>query len=85
MCFFDDGPEDIRRLRADILTMERHYLDLRIQLRGAEEALRNDPGVQQLADKVKNLSNRLKALEEKAPWLTADIPQEVALWGQPFG
>ena len=85
MCFFDDQRDEVRCVQVEHREIEQEYLKLRVQLRDAEMALRQNAANQEWADQVKNLTERLQAIEKQAPWLLADVPQEVALWGQPFG
>jgi len=44
-------------------------------------ALRAKPDNQELLDRLENLAKELKELERRAPWIAADYPVEMALWG----
>lgn len=83
MWFFDEAPEDYKNFRKKALPVEKEYLELRVLLRDAEEALRDDPEDEYNQAKVRYLKKRLKDLEEQAPWLVSGLLQEYGLWGVP--
>jgi len=87
MWFYDEAgeSEEWQALRKETLLPEKEHLGLRVSLRDAELALRADPGNEHLTAQVKNLEERLKELERKNPWISADYPWEFFLWGVPHG
>ena len=87
MWLYDDCKEmeDFQTLRKEVKRLEREYLDLRIQLRDTETALRSDPDDEYLEAKVKYLNKRLKDIEKKGPRFAADHPLEIALFAPPHG
>ena len=87
MWLYDDAQdmEEFQILRGEIKRLEKEYLDLRIQLRDTETALRSDPDNEYLEAKVKYLNKRLKDIEKKGPRLAADLPLEIALFTPPHG
>lgn len=85
MWAYDDPEAMWQAFREDARDIEREYLELRRALRDAEEALRADPGDEHGNASVEYLRRRLSGLEKLAPWLTAETPVEVLLWGVPHG
>ena len=87
MWLYDDLKEmqDFQILREAVKRLEKEYLDLRIQLRDTETALRSDPDNEYLVAKSKYLNKRLKDIERKGPRFAADYPLEIALFGPPHG
>jgi len=74
MWVYDDCKEmeEFQLLRGEIKRLEKEYLDLRIQLRDAETALRSDPDNEYLEAKVKYLNKRLKDIEKMGPRLASE-------------
>jgi len=87
MWLYDDAQdmEEFQLLRREVKRLEKEYLDLRIQLRDTETALRSDPDNEYLEAKVKYLNKRLKHIEKMGPRLAADHPLEIALFAPPHG
>ncbi len=87
MWLYDDAQdmEEFQILRREIKRLEKEYLDLRVQLRDTETALRSDPDDVYLEAKVKYLNKRLKDIERKGPRLASDHPLEIALFAPPHG
>jgi len=83
MWFYDDQGEDYQAFRKEAQVLEREYLELRQLLHAAQEDLAAEPGNADFQAKVSDLTARIKALEEKAPWLTSGLLLEHALWGVP--
>lgn len=83
MWFFDDPPEDYKKFRKEAQLIEREYLELRVLLRDAQNDLQAEPQNENLQAKVSYLQQRIKSLEEKAPWLISDQLKEFDLWGVP--
>lgn len=87
MWFFDEAgeSEEWQALRKETLPLEKEHLDLRVALRDAGFALREDPENEDLKAQGKNLEERLIELEKKNPWISGDYPWEFFLWGVPHG
>jgi hypothetical protein len=87
MWFYDEmgDQEEWQAFQKDILPLEKEYLEIRVALRDAEAALRDDPGNDHLQDRVENLAKRQAEVERKAPWIASDYPWEFFLWGVPHG
>ena len=87
MWIYDDAKEseEFQLLRGEVKRLEKEYLDLRIQLRDTEMALRSDPDNEYLEAKVKYLNKRLKNIEKMGPRFDSDYPLEIALFGPPHG
>lgn len=63
--------------RNSVQHLEREYLDLRILLRDAKADLRADPENQKLKEQITYLTNRLKDLESRYPWISTGRPSEI--------
>lgn len=77
--------EEWRTFRQEAQYLEKEHLETRVALRDAEAALRADPGNEELKAQVEELKSWLEELDRQAPWLTSDVPVEMALWGMPHG
>lgn len=87
MWLYDDlrEMEDFQTYRREVRILEKEYLEIRLLLQNAEEALRSDPDSDYLQAKVRYLKKRQQDLEARAPRLAADHPLEIALWAPPHG
>lgn len=87
MWFYDDAGEmeDFQTFQKDSRQLEKRHLELRVALRDAEAALRADPENDDLKARVKGFKERLEELEKRAPWITREVPIEIALWAPPHG
>ena len=87
MWLYDDVKEmeDFQTYRQEVRALEREYLEIRVLLRDAEEALSADPESEYLRAKVAYLTKRQKDLERQGPRFAADHPLEIALWAPPHG
>ena len=85
MWFFDEEGEEWQNFRKEAQDIEQEHLRLRVALRDAEAALRTDPGSEDLQARVQELKKKLEEMEKKAPWISAEYPLEVLLWGVPHG
>jgi len=85
MWFYDEPDEMWQNFRRESRQVETEYLELRVVLRDAEAALRSSPRDECLQARVKYVSQRLADLEKQAPWISAELPIEVLLWGVPHG
>lgn len=85
MWFYDEADELWHAFRKETRQVEREYLELRQALRDAEMALRSSPGDEYLTARRTYLRKRLEGLEKENPWISAEVPIEVLLWGVPHG
>jgi DNA-binding transcriptional regulator GbsR (MarR family) len=85
MWFYDEVDEQWHNFRRDSRQIEREYSELRVALRDAETTLRASPADEYLQARVKYLRKRLEDLEKQIPWISAEVPIEVLLWGVPHG
>ena len=87
MWFFDETGDlpEYQALREEVRRLEKEYLELRVLLKEAEEALRAAPEDDYLKAKVHYLKKRVKGLEDKNPRFAADWPLEVSLFTPPHG
>ena len=73
--------EQFERFKQEDQPLEMVHLKLRTLIRDVAAALRAAPDNQELQERFENLEKELKELERRAPWITADYPVEMALWG----
>ncbi len=87
MWLYDDvrEMEDFQVYQKEVRELEREYLEIRVLLRDAEQALKTDPDHVYLRAKVAYLTKRQRDLERRGPRLAADHPLEIALWAPPHG
>jgi polyhydroxyalkanoate synthesis regulator phasin len=87
MWFYDEAREmqEYQNLSEAVRSLEGEYLEIRILLHEAEQALRTDPDSDYLKAKVKYLKKRCADLEKQAPRLASDVPLEIALFTPPHG
>ncbi len=87
MWFYDEmgDREEWHSFQRDILPLEKEYLAIRVALRDAETALREDPGNEALRIQAEKLRGRQEEFERRSPWLCSDYPWEFFLWGVPHG
>lgn len=83
MWFFDEQPEEYKNFRKEALAVEKEYSELRTFLAEAETRLKAEPDNEDFQAQVRNISSKIKNLEEKSPWLTSGLMMEYALWGTP--
>jgi hypothetical protein len=81
----DDDLEQMREMRQHSQPLEQEHLELRIALRDAEAALNAAPSDQQWQARVTGLRQKLEELNRKAPWISAEQPIEMSLFGTPHG
>ena len=87
MWFYDDSEEveEFQLFRRESRQLEREYLELGVALRDTETALLARPEDEELNARARHLSGRVKDLKRQFPWLSAEAPVELALWGTPHG
>jgi hypothetical protein len=85
MWFYDEVDEQWHNFRRDSREIEKEYSELRVALRDSEMGLRSRPTDEYLQARVKYLRKRVEDLEKQAPWISAEVPVEVLLWGVPHG
>ena len=73
------------RFKREDQPLEMVHLRLRTLIRDLAAALREDPDRRELQDHLMRLQDELAELERRAPWITADYPVEMALWGSGAG
>jgi hypothetical protein len=85
MFFFDEAGEleEYQDFRKKDQPLELEYEKTRAALYLAEKALKEHPEDPEKAAKVRELQERMGALEKQAPWLTLGYPLEYLLWGPP--
>ncbi|MFP3866929.1 MAG: hypothetical protein ACLFUU_02040 [Desulfobacteraceae bacterium] len=81
ICLYDGQMKDYQDFRKQARRLENEYLELRQELCGAEAARHQDAADENLRVKVEYLQKRLKDLEQQAPWLAAEMPLDIAVWG----
>jgi len=87
MWFYDDAEEveEFQLFWKESRQLEKEYLEIRVALRDAATALLARPEDEGLNARARYLSRRAKDLERQFPWLSAEAPVELALWGTPHG
>lgn len=87
MWFYDEAREmqEYQHLNDAVRRIEGEYLELRILLRDAEDALRGEPDSAFLKAKVNYLKKRVSDIEQLGPRLASDTPLEIALFTPPHG
>jgi hypothetical protein len=77
--------EQYKKFKQEDQPLEMIYLRLRTLIQKTEEKLRATPGNQEVQDQLRRLEEERDELESRAPWLTADYPVEMTLWGPGSG
>lgn len=85
MWFYDEELPEWYEFREQAQQLEQEYLALRTALRDAESSLRSSPGDEHITARIDELKTKLAEVEKQAPWISADAPVEVLLWGVPHG
>ena len=87
MWFYDEmgEQEEWQAIRKEILPLEKEYLEIRVALRDAEAALRDDTRNDRLQGTVEKLRERQAEMERGSRWISSDYPWEFLLWGVPHG
>src|SRR4030067_2979110 len=87
MWFYDEmgDQEEWQAFQKEILPLEKEYLAIRVALRDAEAALRDDPGNDLLQGQVEKLRERQAEAGRRTPWSSSAHPWEVIPWGVPPG
>ena len=73
--------EQFEKFKQEDRALEMVHLKLRTLIRDVTAALRADPDNQELRERLKQLQEELADLERRAPWITADYPVEMSIWG----
>jgi len=81
----DDDLEQMRQMRQCAQEIEQQHLRVRIALRDAEAALNTAPGDRQWQARVDELKRKLEQIDRQAPWISAEQPIEMSLFGTPHG
>jgi len=77
--------EQYERFKEQEQPLERVHLHIRILIRDVTAALEEDPENEELREQLRRLQEDLADLERRAPWIVADYPVEMALWGPGAG
>jgi hypothetical protein len=77
--------EQYKKFKIEDQPLEMIYLRLRTLIKKTEEKLIVTPGNQEVRDQLRKLEEERDELERRAPWLTADYPVEMTLWGPGSG
>jgi hypothetical protein len=86
--YFLDDDDDLRQIHEMRLLrhqLEQEHLEIRVALRDAEAALNAKPGDEQRKQQVEQLQRKLDEINRKAPWISAEHPVELWLFGSPHG
>jgi hypothetical protein len=73
--------EQYKKFKQEDQPLEMVYLRLRTLIQEVKESLRAAPVSQEVRDHLRRLEEERDELERRTPWLTADYPVEMALWG----
>lgn len=73
--------EQLERFKQEDRPLELLHLKIRTMIRDISEALRAEPENQELQARRRRLQEELADIERRAPWIVADYPVEMALWG----
>jgi len=77
--------EQYKKFKQEDQPLEMVYLKLRTLIQEVKKSLRAAPGNQKVRDHLRQLEEEREELERRAPWLTADYPVEMTLWGPGAG
>ena len=77
--------EQYERFKQEDRPLEMVHLKIRTLIRDITAALRKEPENQELQEHLRQLQEDLADLERRAPWIVADFPVEMALWGDRAG
>jgi len=73
------------RFKQEDRPLELLHLKLRTLIRDMSAALEKDPDDQELQARLEQLKGELADVERRAPWIVADFPVEMKLWGPGAG
>jgi len=77
--------EQYERFKQEERPLEMLHLRVRTLIRDVTAALRAAPDTQELQDRLTRLQEELADLERRAPWIAADYPVEMSIWGPGAG
>ena len=77
--------EQYEKFKQQDRPLEMVHLKVRTLIRDITAALRQEPENQELQKRLRQLQEDLVDLERQAPWIVADYPVEMALWGDRAG
>jgi len=77
--------EQYEKFKQEDQPLEMVHLKIRTLIRDITVALRKEPENQELQERLRQLQEDLADLERRAPWIVADHPIELALWGDRAG
>ena len=73
--------EQLERFKQEDRPLELVHLKIRTLIRDVNAALKTEPENQELQKRLRQLQEELADLERRAPWIVADYPVEISLWG----
>jgi len=73
--------EHYERFKQEDRPLELLHLKIRTLIRDLSAALAQDPENQALRERLRHLQEEKVDLERRAPWIVADFPIEMKLWG----
>jgi chromosome condensin MukBEF ATPase and DNA-binding subunit MukB len=73
--------EQLKKFKQEDRPLEMLHLKLRTLIRDVTAALRAAPDTQELQERLRQLQEELADLERRAPWIAADYPVEMSIWG----
>ena len=77
--------EHYERFKQEDRPLELLHLKIRTLIRDLSAALAQDPENQALRERLRHLQEEKVDLERRAPWIVADFPIEMKLWGPGAG
>ena len=77
--------EHYERFKQEDRPLELLHLKIRTLIRDLSAALAQDPENQELRERLRHLQEEKADLERRAPWILADFPIEMKLWGPGAG
>jgi hypothetical protein len=73
--------EQLEKFKREDRPVELVHLKIRTLIREITAVLKEDPENQELQARLGQLRKELADLERRNPWIVADYPIELALWG----
>jgi hypothetical protein len=73
------------RVKQEDRFLEMVHLKIRTLMRDGAAFLKTTPVNRKLQDRLRQLEEKLADLDRRAPWIAADYPVEMSLWGPGAG
>jgi|GEM_PF-2403882 len=77
--------EQLERFKQEDRPLELVHLKIRTLIRDLTSTLQSDPENPELRERLRQLQEELADIERRAPWIVADFPIEMSLWGDRAG